>query len=70
MPVGAGRTRCIFFPPFVFAIASCIAGLISPRAGSVIGFWRCRLSRFRCRAGCAGRRWPELVKIPGAPSGL
>jgi hypothetical protein len=56
MPVGAGRTRCIFFPPFVFAIASCIAGLISPRAGSVIGFWGCRLSRFRCRAGCAGRR--------------
>jgi hypothetical protein len=30
MPVGAGRTCCIFFAPFVFATTSGIAGLISP----------------------------------------
>jgi hypothetical protein len=49
----------------VFATASGIAGLISPCAGSVIGFWRCRLSRFRRRTGCADRRpgWFRTVAL-------
>jgi hypothetical protein len=65
MPVGAGQTCRILFVPFVLATASGIAGFISPCAGSVIDFWRCRLNRFRCRTGCAVRRpgWFRTVAL-------